>query len=349
MPVQVLGKYPEIVRARSGLYSLDWAMASKGSLGIPLGTIMELYGYTNVGKSTLAYYLAGKVTGKGDVALADLEAADRDYIKLAMENSGLDGNVHIMDTTDDKKKEIPHEEVLQQLSTSLRAEEIGAVILDSVGGIIPAAEAAGDFGEANMGRRAKLVAQVARAFGANLRVKERPSLAIVINHVHSIIGGRGHTTAGGESLKYLSASRIMIWSQEKFVNEEDTGDYPIGFLVSGKLEKLRFGGPGREFQYYIVPGYGVHAGASAMFDCFNLGLAERGTQVKVDGKSLGYLKKDLLNYAYDGKHRKFEPFHEKLLKYEEDNRLKFEVTEDEPVNDKQPKTKRKAPANSEGD
>ncbi len=182
-----------------------------------------------------------------------------------------------------------------------------------------------------MGRRAKLVAQFARSLGANLRVKDRPSIAIIINHVHSVIGGRGHTTAGGESLKFLSASRVMIWSQEKFLQEEDSGDFPIGFLVSGKLEKLRFGGPGREFQYYIVPGYGVHAGASAMFDCFNLGLAKRDTTIKIDGKSLGYLKKDFLNYAYDGKHRKFEPFHELLQKYEDENRLKFELTPQEEV------------------
>ena len=60
---------------------------------------------------------------------------------------------------------------------------------------------------------------------------------------------------------------------------------------------------------------------------FNLGLAERGATVKIEGKSLGYLKKDLLAYAYEGKQRKFDPFKEELQKYEESMRLK--LTEEE--------------------
>lgn len=323
MPVEIVGNYPELKRERTGLYSLDWAFSSKGSLGVPMRTILELYGYTNSGKSTLAYYLAGVLTGKGNVALCDLEAADPEYIKTSMTNAGLNGSVIITDVVDNKGKFIPHEEMLQELSAKIREETTGVAILDSVGGIIPIAEATNDFGEANMGRRAKLVAQVARAFNANLRVKERPSVAIVINHVHSIIGGRGHVTAGGEALKYLAASRVMIWPSERFTEGADSEEFPIGFLVSGKLEKLRYGGPGREFQYYIVPGYGVHAGATAMFDCFNLGLAERGTTVKLDGKSMGYLKKDLLSYAYEGKDRKFDPFVEALKAHEDSMRLKL--------------------------
>jgi hypothetical protein len=105
----------------------------------------------------------------------------------------------------------------------------------------------------------------------------------------------------------------MIWPQETFT---DDNDVPIGFLVSGKLEKLRYGAKGREFTYYIVPGYGVHVGASAMFDCFTLGLAERGTTVKIGKKSLGYIKKEFLEYAATGKSRKFNPFLELLREYE---------------------------------
>jgi len=92
-----------------------------------------------------------------------------------------------------------------------------------------------------MGKRAKLVAQVSRSLTNSVRNKAEPSVAIVINHVHGIMGGRGHTTAGGETLKYLSAIRIMIWPAETFpVSENDTK--PLGFYVNGKIEKLRYGG-----------------------------------------------------------------------------------------------------------
>jgi RecA/RadA recombinase len=343
MPVSVIGNYPELKRARTGLYSLDRAFASRGNLGVPLRTILELYGYTNSGKSSLAYYLSGSIAKKGNVTVCDLEAADPEYIKGSMENAGLDGTVRIVDVVDDKGEFISHEVMLQDMVTSLEETGTRAVILDSIGGIIPVAEASGDFGEANMGRRAKLVAQVSRAMNAYLRVKTEPAIGIVINHVHSVIGGRGHVTAGGEALKYLAASRVMIWPTERFTETNEHGEEePIGFLVSGKLEKLRYGGPGREFQYYIVPGYGVHEGASAMFDCFSLGLAKRDTTVKLDGKSMGYLKKDLLLYAHEGKQRKFEPFVEALKEHENSMRLKLiEETVEDKGNGYAEKPKRK--------
>jgi len=62
-----------------------------------------------------------------------------------------------------------------------------------------------------------------------------------------------------------------------------------------------------------------------------LGLAERGTTVKIDGKSLGYLKKDLLSYAAEGKQRKFDPFIEALQEYEKTLRFIPLTEKDEAV------------------
>jgi len=79
--VNVLGNYSSITRKRSGLFSLDMALGSRGEFGVPMRTIIELYGYSNTGKSTLSYYLAGALTGKGNVAICDLENADRNISK----------------------------------------------------------------------------------------------------------------------------------------------------------------------------------------------------------------------------------------------------------------------------
>lgn len=324
MTVEVIGNYSSMVRQRSGLFSLDLALSSKGELGVPMRTALEIYGHPETGKSTLCYYLAGALTQKGNVTICDLENADRNYIQRAMESTGMDGKVRLVDTVDEKGRPVPHEDMLGVMALDLYKEDTGAVILDSIGMVQPIAEAEGDFGEAFMGKRAKLVAQVSRSFVNSLRNKQRPSVALIINHVHSIMGGRGHSTAGGDTLKFAVAVRIMMWPTETITaSEEDTT--AIGFRVSGKTEKMRYGGKGRSFSYYIVPGYGVHVGATAMFDCFELGLAERSTTVKMDGKSLGYLKKDLLSYAATGKQRKFDPFLEKLAEYEKDIRIALEA------------------------
>ena len=130
-----------------------------------------------------------------------------------------------------------------------------------------------------------------------------------------------------------------MWSAEAFYENDDDPTSPaLGFRVSGQIEKLRFGGRGRKFQFYIVPGYGVHAGVSAMFDAFDLTArlniakkkgklsvsaapymsAERGARVKLDGKNLGFLKKDLLEYAAEGKRRKFYGFEELISRFSSD-------------------------------
>lgn len=315
------GSYPTLARTRTDLFSLDYALSSKGDLGLPLRVVTELYGYTNVGKSTLSYYLAGKVAQQSNTSLSicDLEMLDRDYVKVAVAASGFKGRLKVSDLVDEKKKILPHEKVLMTLAKDLLKEENGAIIWDSVGATQAMAEVdvlsdpKAQFGEAFMGKKAKFVSQVTLAMRTALLTKETPSTALVINHVHGTMGGKGHTTTGGERLKYIAGVRLMMWTTETFYSkEDDPNSQPLGFLVKGQVEKLRFGGRGREFTVFIVPGFGVHVGATAMFDCFTFGLAERGASVKLDGKNMGYLKANLLAYAAEGKSRKFTPFIEKI-------------------------------------
>lgn len=322
MTVEILGTYPTLVRGRTGLFSLDMAMRDRNKIGIPMRTIMELYGYTNAGKSTLAYYLSGKLTGEGNVSVCDLEFCDREYVSSCLSTAGMNGSVKILSPTDEKGKPLSHENMLLETARDLYDEEFGATILDSVGGIVPNVEQdvllnskEKELGQAFMGKRAKLVGQFARAVTAALRNKERPSLAIVINHLHQNIGSHGHTTAGGENLKYLAASRVMIWPGETIYSDSEKSDV-FGFLVRGQIEKLRYGSRGRSFQFYIVPGYGVHEGASALYDCLEYGLAESKSVVKIGDKSFGYLKANLLKLAAEGNTRRFEAFQEELLNHE---------------------------------
>jgi RecA/RadA recombinase len=320
------GNYPTLSRVRTDLFSLDYALSSKGELGLPLQVLVELYGYTNVGKSTLSYFLSGKVAqaSQTGMTICDLEMLDKDYVKIAVGASGYRGRLRITDLVDDKGKILPHEKILMTLAKDLLQDETGAVVWDSVGATQALAEVnvisdpKAMFGEAFMGKKAKFVSQVALALRTALLTKTVPSTALVINHVHGIMGGQGHTTTGGERLKYLAGVRLMMWTAETFYSkEDDPNSQPLGFLVRGKVEKLRFGGRGREFTVYIVPGFGVHVGASAMFDCFTFGEAERSANVKLDGKNMGYLKANLLSYAAEGKSRKFTPFIEKMEKMAE--------------------------------
>ena len=245
----------------------------------------------------------------------------------------------MMDLVDDKGKPLFHEKILTQLARDLLfREDVPAVIWDSIGATQAMAHMSAlinpkeVLGEAKMGKRAFLVSAVADALRTGLISKKTPSTAIAINHVYPSMGGRGHTTPGGERKGFLAGLRLMLWTDEVFrADDEDKGSPILGFVVRGQVEKLRFGGRGRTFTFFIVPGYGVHEGVSAMFDAFEMTYrmkkaktpldylqAERGARVKLNGKSLGYLKKDLLSYALEGKRRKFYPFQEAMARFVSD-------------------------------
>jgi len=334
--VTVTGRYPTLSRVKTGLFSLDFALSHRGDLGLPLRVITEIYGYPNVGKSTLSYFLGGKIADK-EITVADLEMNDsQGYMTQAVSMSGFKGNIRMIDVTDEKGKIRTHEKMLMDMAKDLLKEEIRAIIWDSVGATQSMVQQnvltdpKAEFGEAFMGKRAKLVGDVSLALRTALISKEIPSAALAVNHVHQVIGGRGHITPGGEQLKYLAGVRLMLWSGEVFYeNDDDPSSPALGFLVKGQVEKLRFGGRGRKFQFYIVPGYGVHTGVTAMFDAFDLTdktkkkpisylKAERKGVVKLQGKSLGFLKKDLLVYAAEGKRRKFYPFEEVMKRFTSD-------------------------------
>lgn len=320
MPVKVVGDYPKTARADAGIFSINRALGNpfKKEWGMPIGRggLYEIFGYPHTGKSTLSYFLAGRVRlereGGNEILLADLEGLDRDYLGSAIEASGFSGTVQIAPFEDDKGKPRSHEALMQDVADSVGEETVSSSILDSVGAIQPIAESSGDIGERFIGNRAIALAQFCRRAVGALRLGISPGAIFVVNHLHPIIGGRGSITPGGQTLEYLSGIRIQVQRNEEFSSKE-TGEV-LGMLSKGYVRKLRSGGRGREFQFFLIPGQGIHPGLSAMFDCIELGLAVRGTTVKIGKKSYGYISK-LIETGRAGDDSKFDPFR-KELKYD---------------------------------
>lgn len=315
MAITIEGAYPDVSRISTGLYSLDVALSSQNSLGMPVRTIYEIFGRPGAGKSSLAYYLAGKLNPKSRIELCDLEGLDRDYVVSSLEQGGFEGTLHFIQATDSKKKPRSHESMMQETVSNLKDDACSCAILDSIGAIVPIAENTGDLGDANMGRRAKAVAQYVRGLTMVMQYMEAPKVAFVVNHVNAVIGGRGHTTPGGDALHHLAKVRIMLWASDVI---EDSKKNPLAFIVQGNVEKLRFGAKGRKFKFVILPNIGVSPDLSAMIDCIDLELAERKATVNVGGTSVGYISK-LVEDASKGRHDKFIAFYEALEEYQRSN------------------------------
>lgn len=306
--------YQSLNRVRTGLYSLDWALGNRdGTLGIPQRQIMEIYGKTHVGKSTLAYYLAGAMAKSGHIDLCDLEGLDPDYVLRAISQSGFKGMVHAIPNVE-KGEPRKHSLMVGELATDLEKDpDLRALIIDSIGAFASNQELeATALGEAHMGKRAFTINQFMRKATLWLITREVPANLFIVNHTHSLLtGGQGHTTAGGELIKQLSSIRVMIW-QDKVIKTSN-GDI-LGYEVAGVAEKHRYGGKGKKFGFILIPDMGISVGLSALLDCEKLGLCTRGSVVKIKDKSLGRMSK-LIEQAMTGNLKAFDPFMEELEKY----------------------------------
>jgi len=322
--VVVTGIYPDMYRISTGIWSLDRALSYREKDGMPLRSIYEIYGPSHVGKSTFTYFLSGCVPGTR-ISLCDLEGLDKDRVKLGVEASGFSGEVKIIALTDGVKPR-QHSDMVQEMLLSIRKGEANAGILDSVGAYIPIAEATGDIGEANMGRSAHNIGQIARRAMSYLMSAEKPGAIFFVNHQHAVLSGHGHTTSGGVTLKYLGAIRIALWRAEVLATgDPKKGEERINWadILTGTVEKLRFGGAGRNFTVVHLKDHGVSRDLSCMFDCFRLGLAERDKTVKVNRASVGYISK-LVRSAYEGDHKPFLPFWEVMAEWKTNQGIRYE-------------------------
>lgn len=316
LPMMEGFQIPPIARVSTGLWSLDRALGDQttGIIGMPLRCMCEIYGREHAGKSSLAYYLAGVIRPEGKVHLMDTEGfPDPDYLLSSLAIAGFVGGINVIDAAKESKKKRDarlHTEMATELADYLIDEDTNAVIMDSIGMYRSEAEKEGKIGDANMGRRARDITQWSRRAASHLTVhNDPPKIGFMVNHILANLSSRGHYTPGGRGKSHASAFRLYMWRKD---NKFDYG----AFQAEVKTEKLRWGGTSKEHTgiIFIIPGLGISKGFTALLDCVRLGIANRGSVIKIGDTSMGRIG-TLLKAAKEGNEKKFEPFHEALENY----------------------------------
>lgn len=265
----------------TGVISLDVAL---GTGGLPYGRIVEAYGPTGGGKSTLSLSLAAQVTKAGKrVAFIDVEQA---FSRELAQKMGVNMDLFFV------VQPSYGEQVIAMVERMLEKGMFALIVVDSIAAMIPKVLLDGDLeGSQQMGRHANLMSTFMRR--VNPAVSKSNTCLFLINQVRVNLAAYGAPEAptGGKAPGFYSSVRIEVRTSAG--RQIKKGTEVIGTTVQAKVTKNRFAAPFKICTYDIIFGEGISTGGALMDVCVDLGIITRSGANYTNsatGERIGYGK-----------------------------------------------------------
>lgn len=221
----------------SQILSLDLAL---GIGGLPLGRIVEVFGASSCGKTTLTLNLIAQAQKKGGIAaFIDAEhALDKKWAKF----HGVNVDELLLAQPSNG------EEALELVDDLVCTNKVSIIVIDSVAALIPKAELEKDMGESSMGLHARLMSQACRKLTAS--IANSKCIVIFLNQIRDAIGGYGNptTTTGGKALPFYSSVRLELSRKETLKVKDEA----IGIKVRAKVVKNKVAPPFTECTFDLI-------------------------------------------------------------------------------------------------
>lgn len=233
--------------------------------GIPKGVITEIFGDESIGKSSLCLQAIAAAQQQGLKCLfADVEWS---YDIRYAESLGVDNEKLGL------LRERFAEDVLDEIEKAAESGKWDLIVLDSIGGILPRAEAEKAAGEKTIGGQAGLIARFCRKMAPLLKMQN--VALVVINHSFVDIMTGKVMTSGGKKLSYHKSLSIRF-KMKYGANIIKQGDRKVGKIVIGEVKKNKLAATeGLELEGQLIFGTGFSAVADLLGDAIDKGVIEK--------------------------------------------------------------------------
>lgn len=212
--------------------------------GLPRGRIIELYGAESGGKTLLSTYFITQFQ-KQNLGCVFIDV-EQSFSASHAKELGVDiSKLEVVDSSDEAEDIFNIIEALVEVR-----ENLGLIIVDSVASMSVEREKDGEYGDSNMGVKARLLSQALRKL--TLPIAKKKVTVVFINQVREELGSlfKKETTPGGRAIKFHSSIRLKVkrleWIGKNGKLEKD--ERPIGAISEVLVVKNKVSAPYRKCQ-----------------------------------------------------------------------------------------------------
>lgn len=230
----------------SGSLTLDLAL---GRGGIPRGRLIEVFGPTSAGKTTLALLHIAEVQAAGEGRAAFIDAEHTfDPVLAAEYGVDLAELIYVDPET--------AENAIDIADALIRSGEVRLIVIDSVSALTPSKIVESSIEQQTMGLLARFMSTTCQKL--NGPAYSNDCTVLFINQIREKIGGFSPagtptTTSGGRALPFYSSVRLNVRAGDQLKNKDEV----YGHIMKIKVVKNKVGTPHKEAAFPLIYGKGV--------------------------------------------------------------------------------------------